>query len=241
MDRLKLMFSHKSVQLLFGLWIIGWLVIIYFGAYHLLWLVPLGMASQMLNEYSLHRYVFHLPAPKNQFWFNVLYQAHYGHHDFPNNKPLFFVPMWIALPIAMISFGLAYVVLFYLGIQMPFAGASAFTLIGGVTTFLFYEWFHMSAHWQGKKTAIENYVTKLHGQHHYRDYNRWFHVSPGGAIIDRVMGTSIDREALKSQERVQYLTTMGLKPDDPRLLSARATFATKYGLQVEEVSRAAQR
>jgi len=238
MDRLKLMFSHKCVQILFGLWIIGWGVVIYSSAYHLLWLVPLGMASQMMNEYSLHRYIFHLSAPKSQFWFDVLYQAHYGHHDFPNNKPLFFVPIWIALPIAIFSFSFAYMVLAVFGLKMPLAGASAFTLIGGITTFLFYEWFHMSAHWPGKKTAIENYVTKLHGQHHYRDYSRWFHVSPGGEIIDRLMGTAIDRETLKSQKRVQYLTTMGLKPDDPRLISARAKFATKYGLQLDEVSRA---
>ena len=240
MARLKLMFSHLSVQVLFGLWIIGWGIIIYFGAFHLLWLVPLGMASQLLNEYSLHRYIFHLPAPKSQFWFDVLYQAHYGHHDFPNNQPLFFVPIWIAVPIALISFGVIYLVLNLFGLATPLAGASAFTFIGGVTTFLFYEWFHMSAHWTGKKNTVEKYVTKLHGQHHYRDYSRWFHVSPGGEIIDRLMGTAIDRETLKSQSRVQHLTTMGLSPDDPRLVSARARFATKYGLQVDEVSRAAR-
>ena len=245
MTRLKLMFSHRSVQALFALWIIGWAMVIYAGAYNLLWLVPLGIVGQMLNEYSLHRHIFHLPPPKSQFWFDVLYQAHYGHHDFPNNQPLFFVPIWIAIPIGLFGFFITYLVLGFFSVAEPLAGAGAFTFIGGGTTFLFYEWFHMTAHWNfkkgnGKKNAVEKYVTKLHGQHHYRDFSRWFHVSPGGEIIDRAMGTAIDRETLKNQARVEHLTTLGLKPDDPRLLSARARFATKYGLQLDEVSRAAR-
>lgn len=29
-------------------------------------LVPLGVGAQMLNEYNLHRHVFHLPPPRAQ-------------------------------------------------------------------------------------------------------------------------------------------------------------------------------
>jgi hypothetical protein len=240
MERLKLMFSHVSVKLLAGLWIIGWVAVFYQGQMWVLWLIPLGMISQMVNEYCLHRYVFHLTAPKKQMWFDILYQAHYGHHDFPNNKPLFFVPVWIALPVAALSFSLAWMVLSVVGAQPALAGAAAFTLIGGVTTFLFYEWFHMTAHWGGDKIAIEKYVTRLHGQHHYLNYHRWYHVSPGGELIDRVMGTAVDRKELKKQGRVNFLSTLGLKPDDPRLVAARARFASKYGLTLDDVSRAAK-
>jgi hypothetical protein len=54
------------------------------------------------------------------------------------------------------------------------------------------------------------------------------------------MGTAIDREALKSQSRIEFIRTLGLRPDDPRLLSARARFAGRYGLTADEIARAAR-
>ena len=82
-DRLKLMFSHASLQLLLALWLLGWGLLIASHNAHLLWLAPLGILAQMLNEYSTHRFLFHWPAPRSQFWFDVLYRVHYGHHDCP--------------------------------------------------------------------------------------------------------------------------------------------------------------
>ena len=90
------------------------------------------------------------------------------------------------------------------------------------------------------ETAVERHVTRLHNQHHFRDFNKWFHVSPGGEIIDRAMGTDIDTEALKQQQRIAFIRTLGMKPDDPRLLAARAKFAGRYGLSEAEVARAAR-
>ncbi|SDF95459.1 hypothetical protein [Sulfitobacter delicatus] len=83
-------------------------------------------------------------------------------------------------------------------------------------------------------------MTRLHNQHHFRDFNKWFHVSPGGAIIDRAMGTDIDAEALKQQQRVAFIRTLGMQPDDSRLVAARAKFAPKYGLTEAEITRAAR-
>jgi hypothetical protein len=79
----------------------------------------------------------------------------------------------------------------------------------------------------------------LHNQHHFRDFSRWFHVSPGGEVIDRAMGTAIDREALKSQQRIEFIRTLGMRPDDARLVAARAHFAQRYGLTEAEITRAA--
>ncbi len=118
--------------------------------------------------------------------------------------------------------------------------AVAIVPAGGVLMFMVYEWFHMTAHLNLPKTAIERHVTKLHNQHHFRDFSKWFHVSPGGEIIDRAMGTDIDREALKSQQRIEFIRTLGMSPDDPRLVAARARFAGKYGLSVAEITQAAR-
>ena len=91
-----------------------------------------------------------------------------------------------------------------------------------------------------KKTAVERHVTTLHNQHHFRDFSKWFHVTAGGQIIDRAMGTAIDREALKSKSRIEFIRTLGMRPDDPRLVAARHRFATRYGLSEEEITRAAR-
>ena len=79
----------------------------------------------------------------------------------------------------------------------------------------------MTAHTNVKKMALERHVTRLHGMHHFRNYNRWYHVNPGGFVIDQVMGTAIPNDEIKQQGRLEFLRTLGLKPDDPRLIRAR--------------------
>lgn len=236
--RLKIMFSHLSVQLMAAAVIVGAIIALTTGPAWVWLLVPFGVLLQMLNEYSIHRYLFHFKAPSKQWQFDLLYQVHYGHHDFPTNKKLFFVPVWFAIPMLCFNFLALWLALsFITALALPIA--AAVILVGGVGTFLFYEWFHMTAHVNVPKVWVERHVTTLHNQHHFRDFSKWFHVSPGGQIIDRAMGTAIDREALKSQQRREFIRTMGLRPDDPRLVSSRLRFAGKYGLSEAEIERAA--
>ena len=237
--RLKLLISHPSVVIMGLCCLFGTGALAVFGPIWCWTLVPLGVLAQYLNEYNLHRYVFHLKPPKQQWAFDLLYQAHYGHHDFPTNHRLFFVPVWVALPMllgnALLVWGIASVI----GVADPLWVMIAIVPVGGVATFLGYEWFHMSAHLAVPKGRIVQHVTRLHNQHHFRDFSKWFHVSPGGQIIDRAMGTAIDREALKAQQRLEFIRTLGLRPDDPRLIAARMRFAKKYDLSAPEIARAA--
>ncbi len=238
MERLKLMFSHRSIQLMAFAVVVGAVIAFTTGPTWIWLLVPLGVLVQMLNEYSIHRFLFHWPAPKKQWQFDILYQVHYGHHDFPTNKELFFVPAWFAIPMLCFNFLALWGVLFFVTtFALPIA--AIVVLVGGVGTFLCYEWFHMTAHLNVPKVWVERHVTTLHNQHHFRDFSKWFHVSPGGQIIDRAMGTAIDRDGLKSQQRIEFIRTMGLRPDDPRLIAARLRFAGKYGLSEVEIERAA--
>ena len=48
-------------------------------------------------------------------------------------------------------------------------------------------------------------------------------------------GTAIDRNELVSQQRIEFIKTLGLKPDDPRLVAARRKFADKYQLSKSEI------
>ena len=204
MTRIKLMLSHISLQSIAVFFFIGLAICIMAGPWWIWMVVPLGIGAQMLNEYSLHRYVFHLKPPKKQWQFDLLYQAHYGHHDFPTNHILFFVPIWVALPMLAINFCIVYVIMLLIAPAYVFVLAAAIVLVGGIATFMGYEWFHMTAHLNLPKTWIERHVTTLHNQHHFRDFGKWFHVSPGGQIIDRAMGTAIDRDTLESQQRIPH-------------------------------------
>lgn len=238
MKRLAIMYRHDSVIALTLLWLVGLVVMVFWGTWAAWALVPLGVLAQLGNEYNIHRHIFHLPPPKSQRLFNLMYLAHYGHHDFPTAERLFFVPIWFAVPMAAVNFGLAWGVAALLGFESALIYAVAIVLVGGLTTFLAYEWFHMTAHLNVPKRSLERRVTRLHAQHHFQDFARWFHVSPGGEILDKAMGTAISREELKAQSRIEFITTLGLRPDDPRLLSARAKYAHLLDATDAEIERA---
>lgn len=240
MSRLSLIFSHNSIVPMICALLAGIIILVLNGTWWAVFFVFLGIPAQMLNEYSLHRFIFHLPPPEKQRYFNVLYQAHYGHHDFPTNRKLFFAPIWVSIPVLIINFAIVWALLWLVVPQYALSIAASIVLVGGVGTFLCYEWFHMTAHLTVNKNWVERHVTTLHNQHHFRDFSKWFHVSPGGQIIDKAMGTAIDRETLKKQQRVEFIRTLGMRPDDERLIRARHHFSSKYGLSAEEIERAAQ-
>ncbi|MCB2128682.1 MAG: sterol desaturase family protein [Rhodobacteraceae bacterium] len=240
MQRLRLMLGHHTILGIAAGVCIGLGIVANAGLPWLWLLTLLGVPAQMLNEYNLHRFIFHLSPPQRQWQFDLLYRAHYGHHDFPTNRTLFFAPDFVVFPVLVINFTAIWALLALFGADWAFAGAAAIVLIGGGMTFLAYEWFHATAHLPVRKTAIERHVSTLHNQHHFRDFSRWFHVTAGGEIIDRVMGTAIDRNDLKAQQRIEFIRTLGMRPDDPRLVAARHRFADRYGLTADEIARAAR-
>ena len=146
----------------------------------------------------------------------------------------------MTLPILALNFGIVWALAARVMPAHALDIAAAIVLVGGTGTFLGYEWFHMTAHLTVPKTWVERHVTTLHNQHHFRDFSKWFHVSPGGQIIDRAMGTSINHDALRQQQRIEFIRTLGMRPDDARLVAARARFAEKYDLTPTEITRAAQ-
>lgn len=240
MTRLKMLLHHNSIPVMLCAVAIGVGLLLWQGPVWAWVFVLLGIPAQMLNEYGLHRYIFHLDPPRQQWAFNLLYQAHYGHHDFPTNTRLFFAPIWVSVPMLVVNFGLVWGLLALFVPTYAIPMASAIVLVGGVSTFLGYEWFHMTAHLNVRKTRVERHVSTLHNQHHFRDFSKWFHVSPGGEIIDRAMGTAIERDALRNQQRIEFIRTLGMRPDDPRLIAARYHYADKYGLSTKEIEQAAR-
>lgn len=201
-------------------------------------LLVLGVPLQMLNEYALHRFVFHLPPPRAQWAFDLLWLAHYGHHDFPSAPGLFFVPVWVSVPVGLLSAGMFWALGAVIWPAQAWVLPAAVVGVGGVLTFLAYEWFHMTAHLPVRRTALERHVARLHGQHHFRDITRNFHVTPGGLLIDRAFRTAL--QTTEARERAAFLRTLGLRPDDPRLIAARTRLGPAHGLSAERIAQAAR-
>jgi hypothetical protein len=240
MLRLRLLFSHATLWTIAAVILMGAALVIADGRAWLWGLAVFGIMGQMLNEYILHRFIFHLPAPQNQTCFNILYRAHYGHHDFPTNFSMMFVPFFVLLPMLVVNGLLFFIGFSSIGIADPLAPTAAVVMVGGGLTFVAYEWFHATAHLNIPTTTMERHVAKLHNQHHFRDFSKWYHVTAGGEVLDRIFGTAISRDALKQQQRMEFIRTMGLRPDDPRLVAARHRFAARFGLTEAEIARAAQ-
>lgn len=236
--RFGLLYSHASIWIMTGVLIAA----LFFTELNwhptLALLIIAGVGGQMTTEYNIHRYIFHLPPPKNQRLFNALYLCHYGHHDFPTNPKLFFVPIWFMLPVLIAGFLIYWGIFALLGFASALPMAVAFVFVGHVATFLGYEWYHMTAHLNIRKFAPEVAVTRRHNIHHFKNFAANFHVSWGGQIIDRAMGTEIDPDARDRLSRSEFIRTLGMEPNDPRLISARETYAGKLGLTQRQLENA---
>lgn len=237
--RLRLMAAHPFLWALLAVWI-GSVSVVAGGPWWLWLLVPLGLGGQMLVEYLIHRFIFHLPPPRAQWAFDLLYLCHYGHHDFPTNTKLFFVPWWFGTPMFAVGFLVNWAGASVLGLPDPRLVALAIVGIGHVTTFMGYEWYHMTAHLNVRKFSAERAVTERHRVHHFKDFSKTYHVSHGGQVIDRALGTALSAEEKEQLERSEFIRTLGMKPDDPRLVSARLRFGPKMGLTDQQIASAAR-
>jgi heme/copper-type cytochrome/quinol oxidase subunit 4 len=177
-------------------------------------LIALGWALYVLEEYLVHRFIFHAPAPRSQFLFDLLYRLHYGHHDQQRSRDLLFTPLWFALPIALVTIsGLLFV--------MPVTNALITVGAGSVPAYLWFEWLHLTSHFRMSKGRLGRYVTRRHAKHHNIDYAYWYTVSPGGQLVDSALGSDPARYSV-----VPNVLTCGLDQNDPRLVKSRI----RYGL-----------
>ena len=177
-------------------------------------LLAMGWGLYLLEEHLIHRFIFHAPAPRSQFLFDLLYRLHYGHHDQQRSRDLLFTPLWFALPIALVTVAA-------LSLVMPARSAVIAVAGGSVPGYLFFEWLHLTSHFRMEKGRLGRYITRRHAKHHNIDYHHWFTVSPGGQLVDSALGSSPAQFGV-----VPNVLTCGLDKDDPRLAKSRL----RYGL-----------
>lgn len=181
-------------------------------------LFAMGWALYLLEEHLIHRFIFHAPAPRNQFLFDLLYRLHYGHHDQQRSRHLLFTPLWFALPIALVTIAL-------LALLLPIESALIAVLGGSVSGYLFFEYLHLTSHFRMEKGRLGRYVTRRHAKHHNIDYHHWYTVSPGGQLVDSALGSDPARYAV-----VPNVLTCGLEQNDPRLVESRRRFGLDASL-----------
>ena len=193
-------------------------------------LIALGWSVYVVEEYLVHRFVFHAPPPKNPLLFDLLYRLHYGHHDQVSNKNLLFTPLWFSLPLAAID-------TVAMSLLLPVRDALIAVGGGGVGAYLVFEWLHLTSHFRASsKGKLGRYITRRHSKHHYIDYDNWFTVSPGGQLVDKAFGSDPEHYGVVSQVR-----TCGLAADDPRFLRSRLRYGSDTSLANRRTESATSR
>ncbi|MCG7494924.1 sterol desaturase family protein [Thalassobius sp. Cn5-15] len=232
---IRILMNMGTLHRLLPLWIAGLIAIVVFWTPWFLLAIVYGMVAQFVVEYAMHRFLYHREPPSEQSPFNELYRSHIGHHEFPNN-PEFFTgdQHWYPVKFASQSLVVHFLVLWYfLGWQMALLWPFIALTVGSVTAFTFYEYCHTLAHVKVPKGWFGERVTRSHLRHHFNDHETTFHVSFGMGWIDRLFGTAYDREQAKERFDRQTILSMGMDPDDLRLVTARKA----YGLTGHPIRR----
>lgn len=159
--------------------------------------IAIGIVTYATSEYVVHRFLFHMKAPRHPFFLKLLRRLHYDHHVDPNNVKLLFLPLWFSIPAFLL-----YSFIFYKfaeSIQLTLAFAAG--LLG---YFLFYEWKHYVAHKPiAPKTFLGKEMKRHHLLHHFKNENYWFGVTH--STYDKAFGTYPDNRSVEKSPTAKNL------------------------------------
>lgn len=220
---LRVLMNMGSLQRLFPFWLAALVAMVVWWTPWFLLALAYGVVLQLFVEYVMHRFLLHRKPPTEQGLFNDLYRSHIGHHEFPAD-PEFFTggDNWYALRFGLISVALHTLLLWpVLGLGAAALGSFVALFLGSVSAFAFYEYCHTLAHLNVSKGWFGQKITRDHLAHHYQDHHATFHVSAGAGWIDWLFGTAPDAEAARARYDRRTILSLGMDPDDLRLVTAR--------------------
>lgn len=154
------------------------------------WYIPVaflvGLFVWTFSEYILHRFVFHYKA-RNAWQERATFIFHGIHHAQPQDKTRLVMPPVLSIPMALLFFGLFYLVL-AIGFKAPLWVAPMFAafMIG----YLVYDLTHYATHHFAMRTGILKWLKRYHMQHHYKTPDQRFGVS--SPLWDFIFGTYPD-------------------------------------------------
>jgi Na+/melibiose symporter-like transporter len=133
--------------------------------------IAIGALVFFVSEYTTHRFLLHAPPSKNAFVLKLQHRLHYDHHIDPVRLDLLFLPLWFAIPVAVLTLAI------YFAITRNWS-TSAALLLGSVLGLLWYEWVHYVAHIPlVPKTPFGRWIKKYHLWHHFKNERLWFGVT----------------------------------------------------------------
>ena len=144
----------------------------------------LGVFLWTLVEYLLHRFLFHFRA-KNAWQKRVSFLFHGIHHEQPRIKTRLVMPPVVSIPLALVFFGLFWVLFIaLLGIPTWFSPVFAGFILG----YIFYDMTHYATHHFRMKKGYFRMVRQHHMHHHFQTPEQRFGVtSPVWDIVFRTL------------------------------------------------------
>ncbi|SFR36597.1 sterol desaturase family protein [Litoreibacter janthinus] len=226
LETFRVLINMGTLHRLLPLWLVGMAVFIFAFSPWFLVALAYGMVLQFLTEYVMHRFIYHREPPTEQSTFNALYRAHISHHEFPTDAEFFTGDdHWYAVRFALISFAIHTAVLWpFVGLTAAAALTAVALFVGSISAFTFYEYCHTLAHLKVKKGWFGQKITQSHLIHHFQDHDATFHVSFGMGWIDSIFGTRYDQETAKARYDRETILSLGMDPEDLRLVTARKAF-----------------
>jgi len=142
-----------------------------------------GLFLWTLAEYTLHRFVFHF-HPMNPTQERIIFLFHGVHHTQPQCKTRLVMPPVVSIPMALLFYGLFYLILdVLLGQPLWIAPFMAGFIIG----YLVYDLTHYATHHFPMRWGFLKFLRRYHLQHHYKTPEQRFGVS--SPLWDWVFGT----------------------------------------------------
>lgn len=152
------------------------------------WYIPSGVALGVFLwtavEYTLHRFLFHYP-PRTPRQERIFFLFHGVHHAQPQDKTRLVMPLPVSIPLALLFYGLFYLVLAVL-LKVPWWVNPL--MAGFLLGYLIYDLTHYATHHFPMRSGYAKYVKRYHMMHHYKDPNTRFGVS--SPLWDWVFGTA---------------------------------------------------
>ena len=141
-------------------------------------LIAAGFGIWTLAEYWLHRKVFHW-EPDHPIGSRLHFIIHGVHHEHPNDRMRLVMPPGASIPLALLFFGV-----FWLVFGLPAANP---LFAGFLAGYLFYDYTHYWLHHFVPKSKLGKQLREQHMRHHFQDHRYGFGVS--SPIWDAVFGT----------------------------------------------------
>lgn len=133
----------------------------------------LGLFLWTLAEYLLHRFLFH-HHPKNPAHERIFFLFHGVHHAQPRVKTRLVMPPVVSIPLALLFYGLFWLVLGVLLSAVHWVGPM---FSGFITGYLMYDLTHYATHHFNFRSGYFKMVRKHHMHHHFQTPEQRFGVS----------------------------------------------------------------